>query len=87
MPAFATPIEQLAYAARAQQFLDRCRFPAAKEDILAWFQRRNTPMELVEDALRLPEREYTSAQDVAAEIVAIRQGCEPHTWTSRVMTE
>lgn len=87
MPAFTTPMDQLAYAARAKQFLAGCRFPATRDDVVARFLRRNTPMELVEDALDLPSNTFASASDVAAAIVAIRQARDAHSWTSRVMSE
>lgn len=87
MPAFATAAERLAYAARVRQFLAGVRFPASKDEVVRRFQRCNTPMEIIEDALDLPETSYDSATAVANEIVAIREARDAYSWTSRVMTE
>lgn len=87
MPAFTTPMDQLAYAARVKQFLAGCRFPVTRDDVIGRFQRRNTPMELVEDALDLPRSSFAAASDVAEAIVAIRRARDAHTWTSRVMSK
>jgi hypothetical protein len=46
-------IKQREYRSRALQFLSGLAFPATKEQILAFYTRKNTPMELIEDTMAL----------------------------------
>ena len=83
MPLISHPVGVQEYRARAIQFLDRLPFPATTAQVLAHLTRRNTPMELMEEALALPERSFASAQEAAEALLALHQVRAPHTWTSR----
>ena len=78
-----TPARAKEYRARAIQFLTGLRFPATTAQVLAHFTRKNTPMELLEDTMALPERPFTSAVEFADAVLAVHQQRRPHTWTSR----
>lgn len=83
MPLIDRPAGVTEYRSRALQFLDRLRFPATAADLLAHLTRRNTPMELLEEAMALPARSFATAEDAADALLALHQGRAPHTWTSR----
>lgn len=76
-------IRQREYRSRALQFLSGLAFPATKEQILAFYTRKNTSMELIEDTMALEPGSFASPADFAAAITAIHAGREPHNWTSR----
>ena len=84
-PAQLSEIRRKEYRARATQFLAGLKFPATKEQILAHYTRRNTPMELIEDTLSLPPGTFDTAAAFTAAIVAAHLKRQPHTWTSREM--
>ena len=83
MPLINRPAAVTEYRSRAIQYLDRLRFPATTADILAHFTRRNTPMELMEEAMALPARSFATAEEAGDALLAIHQERAPHTWTSR----
>jgi hypothetical protein len=87
MVAGKRPIHEQAYHARAIQFLAWLPFPATTAQILAHYQRKNTPMELIEDTLALPERTFSSAEEFADAVLAVHRERPPHAWTSREMVE
>src|SRR5919205_1274830 len=58
-------IGEQAYRSRALQYLAWLDFPATRQQILAHFARKNTPMELYEDTLALPERTFASPGEFA----------------------
>lgn len=78
-------IRQQEYRSRTLQYLDGLAFPAAKEQILAFYLRKNTPMELLEDTMAVESRSFTTAAEFATAITAIHAARAPHTWTSREM--
>jgi hypothetical protein len=76
-------IRQREYRSRTLQFLSGLAFPATKEQILAFYMRKNTPMELMEDTMAIEARSFTSAAEFATAITAIHAARSPHIWTSR----
>lgn len=76
-------IKRKEYRARALQFLAGVPFPATKEQIIAHYTRRNTPMELVEDTLALPAGTFPTPAAFADAVAARHAQRPPHTWTSR----
>ena len=76
-------IGEQAYRSRALQYLAWLDFPATRQQILAHFARKNTPMELYEDTLALPERTFASASEFADAVLEIHRQRPPHTWTSK----
>jgi hypothetical protein len=76
-------IRRKEYRARAIQFLSGLKFPATKDQIVAHYTRRNTPMEIVEDTLALPGGTFDAPAAFADALVAIHTQRPPHTWTSR----
>ncbi len=86
-PASISEIRRKEYRARASQFLAGLKFPATKDQIVAHYTRRNTPMELVEDTLALPPGTFASAAAFADAVTAIHTRRPPHTWTSREMRD
>lgn len=86
-PAHASEIKRKEYRARAVQFLAGLKFPATKDQIMAHYTRRNTPMELVEDTLALPAGTFASASEFADAVTAIHVTRPPHTWTSREIVD
>ena len=76
-------IGEQAYRARALQYLAWLDFPATRQQILAHFARKNTPMELYEDTLALPELTFASASEFADAVLEIHRQRPPHTWTSK----
>lgn len=83
MPLLSRPSGVQEYRARAIQFLDRLPFPATTAEVVAHLTRRNTPMELMEEAMALSDRSFASAREAAEALLAIHQQRPPHTWTSR----
>ena len=77
------PISEQAYRARALQYLAWLDFPATRQQILAHFARKNTPMELYEDTLALPEHTFASPGEFADAVLAVHRQRPPHTWTSK----
>jgi hypothetical protein len=86
MPAM-TPIQTKEFRSRALQFLDGLRFPAARAQVLAHYTRKNTPMELIENTLTLPERTFDTAGEFAEALTAVQAQRPPHTWTSRELKD
>jgi hypothetical protein len=86
-PAQQSEIRRKEYRARAIQFLAGLKFPATKDQIMAHYARRNTPMEIVEDTLTLPAGSFDSAPAFADALVAVHLKRKPHTWTSREMRD
>jgi hypothetical protein len=82
-PAQLSEIRRKEYRARAIQFLAGLKFPATKDQILAHYTRRNTPMELVEDTLTLPSGTFDTPAAFADAIITTHLKRQPHTWTSR----
>ncbi len=78
-----TPAQAREYRSRAVQFLTGLRFPATRAQVLAHFTRKNTPMELMEDTMALPQGSFASAAEFADAVLAVHQRRRPHTWTSR----
>ncbi len=76
-------IKQREYRSRTLQFLAGLAFPATKEQILAFYMRKNTPMELMEDTMAIEARSFTSPAEFATAITAIHAARAPHIWTSR----
>ena len=76
-------IGEKAYRSRALQYLAWLDFPATRQQILAHFARKNTPMELYEDTLALPERNFASAGEFADAVLEVHRQRPPHTWTSK----
>ncbi len=76
-------VQQQEYQSRAKQFLNGLAFPATKEQILACYTRKNTPMELIEDTIALSANQFASAAEVATALTAIHARRAPHRWTSR----
>ena len=76
-------IGEQAYRARALQYLAWLDFPATRQQILAHFARKNTPMELYEDTLALPERTFASASEFADAVLEVHRQRPPHAWTSK----
>lgn len=76
-------IKQREYRSRTLQFLSGLAFPATKEQILALYMRKNTPMELLEDTMAIEERSFATAAEFATAITAIHAARAPHNWTSR----
>lgn len=87
MPLISHPVGVQEYRARAIQFLDRLPFPATTAQVLAHLTRRNTPMELLEDAMALPNRSFASVREAAEALLTIHQERAPHRWTSREMRD
>ena len=86
-PSQISEIRRKEYRARATQFLSGLKFPATKEQILAHYTRKNTPMELVEDTLALPGGSFAAAAEFADAVTAIHVTRAPHTWTSREIVD
>ncbi len=76
-------IKQREYRSRTLQFLSGLAFPATKEQILAFYMRKNTPMELMEDTMALEVRSFATPAEFATAITAIHATRLPHSWTSR----
>jgi hypothetical protein len=76
-------IKQREYRSRTLQFLSGLAFPATKEQILAFYMRKNTPMELMEDTMAIESRSFSTAAEFATAITAIHAARTPHNWTSR----
>ncbi|HEX5504203.1 MAG TPA: DUF2795 domain-containing protein [Thermomicrobiales bacterium] len=73
---------ELVYRSRALQYLTWLAFPATKAQVLAHFARKNTPMELLEDTLALPDQTFATPAEFAAAVAAVQHARPPHTWTS-----
>ena len=73
------------YRARAIQFLAGLPFPATTAQVLAHLTRKNTPMELLEETMALPERSFASAAEFADAVTTLHGQRPPHRWTSREM--
>ena len=86
-PAHVSEIRRKEYRARAIQFLSGLKFPATKDQIMAHYVRRNTPMELVEDTLALPAGTFATPAEFADAVSAIHVTRPPHTWTSREIVD
>jgi hypothetical protein len=86
MPALS-PIQAKEFRSRALQFLNGLRFPAARAQVLAHYTRKNTPMELIENTLALPERTFDTAAEFAEALTAVQSQRPPHTWTSRELKD
>jgi hypothetical protein len=84
-PAQLSEIRRKEYRARVSQFLAGLKFPATKDQIIAHYTRRNTPMELIEDTLTLTPGTFDTPATFADAIVATHLKRQPHTWTSREM--
>lgn len=82
-----TPARDTEYRSRAIQFMAGLRFPATTAQALAHLTRKNTPMELLEETLALPEDTFASAEDYAVAVASLHQQRPPHTWTSREMRD
>ena len=78
-------IRRKEYRARAPQFLSGLTFPATKAQIIAHYARKNTPMELVEDTLALPNGSFDTAAAFTDAVTTLHTKRQPHTWTSREM--
>lgn len=78
-----TPARATEYRSRALQFTAGLRFPATTAQVLAHLARKNTPMELLEDTMALPERQFAAADEYADAATARHLQRPPHTWTSR----
>ena len=76
-------IRQREYRSRAVQFLSGLAFPATKEQILAFYTRKNTSMELIEDTMALESGSFATPAEFAAALTVIHAAREPHIWTSR----
>jgi hypothetical protein len=76
-------IKQREYRSRATQFLSGLAFPATKEQILAAYARKNTPMELMEDTMTIDAGTFATAAEFAGALAAVHASREPHRWTSR----
>lgn len=87
MPTSPAQLTAQAYRARALQFLSWLTFPASTRQVLAHLEQQNTPMELLEDTLALPDTTFASAGEVAEALVTVHRRRPPHTWTSRVIME
>ncbi|HET8629427.1 MAG TPA: DUF2795 domain-containing protein [Thermomicrobiales bacterium] len=74
-----------AYYSRALQYLTWLTFPATKAEVLAHFTRKNTPMELIEDTLTLPDQTFATPAEFAAAATAVQRARPPHSWTSMVL--
>lgn len=83
MPLLNKPAAVKEYRSRAIQFLGGLRFPATRAEMLAYLTRLNTPMELLEETLALPEQAFATVEEAADAILAMHQGRPPHKWTSR----
>lgn len=77
-----TPQRQQEYRSRVLQFLNGLRFPATRDQVLAHYTRKNTPMELLEETMALPAGSFASAAEFADVLVASHAARPPHTWTS-----
>jgi hypothetical protein len=82
-PPGLSPVKQREYRARALQFLTGLAFPATTEQILAHYTRKNTPMELLEETMALPSRDWATPAEFADAVTASHAARPPHTWTSR----
>ncbi len=78
-----SPIKRKEYRSRVLQFLTGLRFPATREQILAHYTRKNTPMEVLEETMALPTGSFASAAEFADVLAASHALRAPHTWTSR----
>ena len=78
-----SPIRRQEYRSRALQFLTGLTFPATKEQVLAHYTRKNSPMELMEDTLALPGGTFATPAEFAEAVTAQHATRQPHTWTSR----
>ena len=76
-------MRQREYRSRTLQFLSGIAFPATKEQILAFYMRKNTPMELMEDTMALEAVTFVTPAEFATAITAIHAVRAPHNWTSR----
>lgn len=76
-------IKRREYRSRVLQFLNGLAFPATKEQILACYARKNTPMELVEDTLALDAATFATTDEFAGAMTAVHANRAPHRWTSR----
>lgn len=76
-------IKQREYRSRAIQFLSGLAFPATKDQILAFYARKNTPMELLEDTMTLDAGSFATATEFAGALTVIHASRAPHRWTSR----
>lgn len=70
------------YRSRVLQFLNGLRFPATRDQVLAHYTRKNTPMELMEETMALPASSFATAAEFADALVASHATRPPHTWTS-----
>ena len=86
-PAQQSEIRRKEYRARVIQFLNGLTFPATRDQIMAHYASRNTPMEIVEDTLSLPGDSFDTAAAFADAVIAVHLRREPHTWTSREMRD
>ena len=76
-----------AYRARALQYLAWLDFPATRQQIVAHLARKNTPMELYEDALALPEQTFASPGEFADAVLEIHGRRPPHAWVSKEIVD
>ena len=76
-------IKQREYRSRAIQFLSGLAFPATKDQILAFYARKNTPMELMEDTMALDGGTFATAAEFAGALAVVHGSRAPHRWTSR----
>lgn len=77
-----TPQKQREYRSRVLQFLNGLRFPATRDQVLAHYTRKNTPMELMEETMALPAGSFASASEFADALAASHATRPPHSWTS-----
>ncbi len=80
-------IKQREYRSRAIQFLNGLAFPATRDQILAFYARKNTPMELLEDTMALDAGSFVTAAEFTGALTVIHASRAPHRWTSREMRD
>ena len=55
----------------AQQYLEGVKYPASKDEIISAAEDKGAPESLVEAIGRLPTPEFSSAEDVVADLRAV----------------
>lgn len=66
------------YLARVRDFVEGVTFPATRQEVLAFAQRKNTPSDIITDLDHLRADRFASLLDVVAAIDEQRFGAASH---------
>ncbi len=72
------PFVRRAYRARVRDYVEGISFPAMRDEILAYAQRKNTPSDIYTELNRLPAKQFTSLAEVVDAVTALRFGAPSH---------